>query len=66
MALTKIINDEDELIFDFSNAEPGCSKQISVIMVKRARPANILVIRAHRSIKITHVKQQKIYDDHES
>lgn len=57
MALTKIINDGDELVFDLSEIATGARKDISIIMVKRARPANILVIRADRSIRIRHVKQ---------
>lgn len=58
MALTKIINDGDELIFDFSKADPGANRQISVVLVKRCRPANVLEIRAHRSIEIRHIKKK--------
>lgn len=58
MALTKIINDGDELVFDFSNVDPSANKQVSVILVKRCRPANVLEIRAHRSIEVRHIKKK--------
>lgn len=61
MALTKIINDGDELVFDLSDISPAAWKEISIILVKRCRPANILIIRADRSIPIRHIKQQNIY-----
>jgi len=67
MALTKIINDGDELVFDISQVAHGARKQISVILVRRARPANILVIRADRSIPISHIRQQVVgQDDNET
>lgn len=59
MSLTKIINDGDELVFDISNVDRHARKQISLILVKRARPANILVIRADRSIPIQHIRQNQ-------
>ena len=58
MALTKIIMDGDELVFDLSHVAPGARRQISIVMVKRARPANILVIRADPSIPIKHIRHE--------
>jgi hypothetical protein len=60
MALTKIINDGDELIFDLKNMAPGARPDISVILVKRSRPANVLVIRADKSIIIKHIKKDMV------
>lgn len=66
MALTKILMDGDELVFDVSHIARGARKEISIILAKRVRPANILIIRADKSIPIRHIKQQNIYDDTET
>ncbi len=59
MSLTKIINDGDELVFDLSHIASHATRRISIVMVRRARPANIMVIRADPSIPIRHMKLTK-------
>lgn len=60
MALVKVLNDGDEIVFDLSQMDPGACKRISIIMVKRSRPANVMEIRADRSIPIRHVKKETV------
>lgn len=60
MALVKVINDGDEIVFDLENMDPSACKRISIIMVKRSRPANVMEIRADRSIPIRHIKKEMV------
>ena len=60
MALVKVLNDGDEIVFDLSNLRPDACKRISIIMVKRSRPANVMEIRADRSIPIKHIKKEMV------
>jgi hypothetical protein len=56
MALIKIINVGEELIFDLANKVPGANT-ISVVLTEKAGRKAVLKISADRSIPINHVKQ---------
>ena len=66
MALVKVINDGDEIVFDLENMDPSACKRISIIMVKRSRPANVMEIRADRSIPIRHIKKEMVVTGEET
>ena len=66
MALVKVINDGDEIVFDLENMDPQACKRISIIMVKRSRPANVMEIRADRSIPIRHIKKEMVVTSEET
>jgi hypothetical protein len=66
MALVKVINDGDEIVFDLEHMDPQAVKRISIVMVKRSRPANVMEIRADRSIPIRHIKKEMVVTSEET
>jgi hypothetical protein len=59
MALLKVIQQGDELIFDLSQKKEMANR-ISVMLVERAGRAAVLKISADRSIPIKHFRQARV------
>lgn len=59
MALIKIINVGDELVFDLKDKAEN-AKTISIFLTEKAGRKAVLKITADRSIPIRHFKQQTV------
>lgn len=59
MALLKVINQGDELVFDLSQKKE-LANRISIFLVERAGRAAVLKISADRSIPIKHFRQARL------
>jgi hypothetical protein len=60
MALTKLLNVTDELIFDLSAMREGCKKEISICFEWKKGNLQLFQIRADKSIPIKVFQQQII------
>ena len=61
MALVKVINCGDELVFDLSKMAEAARKEITVSLSNKAGRMAVLVISADRSIPVMHVKEHRMY-----
>jgi len=60
MALIKLLNVGDELIFDLKEMDRVESKEISVTICEKGGRVVVLKLRAHRSIPIRVFKQELV------